>query len=102
MGPFVFAANRLVEAVLGGVKNIPPLARSGAGVIHQQIEPREALARMAHERLAIGRGGDIAAENTGAGFRAETFGRVQASAIGSDNLTSLGELDGDSPHDAPA
>src|SRR4051812_47561703 len=76
-------ADQLVEAGFGGFDDIAPLALADAGVIDQQVEPFEARAGMADQRLAIGGGGDIAGEDVGAGFGLQAFGRVATSPVGS-------------------
>src|ERR1019366_1060916 len=55
-GPFKVGDDQLVEALLGGLQHVATLARRHAGVVHQQVETLEALARVADQRGAV-RGG---------------------------------------------
>ena len=45
MRPFQVGRDQLVEALFGGFQKVAALARRHAGVVHQQIQVAEALAR---------------------------------------------------------
>src|SRR5438445_242252 len=95
-------ADQLVEALLGGFEDVAPLALADAGVIDEQVEALEALARVGDERLAVDGGGDVAGEDVDAGVGAQALGGVATAAIRADHLVSAGELGRDGSSDAPA
>ncbi len=102
MRPFEVDGDQLVEALFARFENIAPLALGDAGVVHQQVKARKTLPRVADQRFAIGRRGDVAAEDIRAGLGAKALGGVAAAAVGPDNLMSFGKLDGDGPPNAAA
>ena len=102
VGAFQVSLDQLVEALLGGFQQIPPLTRSHTSVVDKQIEPAEAITRGSHKRLAIGTQADIAAQDLDAGFLAQRLRRVAPLFVSRDHSVGASKFDGDGSPDAAA
>jgi hypothetical protein len=99
---FQVGVDQLVEAFFGGLQQVAPFARSHAGIIHQKVKRRPALARKCDESRAIVAAPDVTLEDFAARLLVQGIGRILTSPIRGNYRMSLRKLRCDGAADPSA